>query len=332
VPKLPRWSTPARTPDKNPDAWSARVAEVFRPYVADCTQFYDPTKTSTPKGTPEPMISWVAFPARLLGPNRLKTAENDRNEQDEYCEWSAVKKGGKIVRVTFTTELLEYFEHLWETDQQGLLKLYRKLVDPRVEPGDLHDRDGDYLPINRWNHPSRSGRVAHMLQGSNKLSAAVDLVARATVPRVDASGKQVTEQQALVACAQLGDPRRHSDPQIAGAVNAAARGGAEITLADPPGLHLGRPRTAGMVTPDGTDAARFWTIERGDPEHTVRARFEVPANKRYVVGDITIGGKPIQFGGQVAERVQVWVKAIIKPGSHKPKAIPCGRPKARPCS
>jgi hypothetical protein len=332
VPKLARWNTPARTPDRDPDAWSAKVSEIFRPYVADCTQFYDPTKTSTPKGTPEPMISWVAFPARLLGPDRLRAAENDRSEQDEYCEWSVRKKGGKIVRVTFTTEVPEYFAHLSETDPDSLVKLYRKLVDPRVKLADLRDGDGDYLPINRWNHPSRSGRIAHLLQDTNTLGAAVDLVARATVPRMDANGKQVTEQQALIACARLGDPRRHSDPQIAGAVNLAARGGAEITLADPPGLHLGRPRTAGLVTPDGTDAESFWTIERGDPEHTMRARFEVPASKKYVVGDIAIGGKPIQFGGQVAERVQVWVKAIIKPGNHKPKVIPCGPRRARPCT
>ena len=197
---------------------------------------------------------------------------------------------------------------------------------------DLRDSEGRYRPINRWNDPSKPGRIAHLLQDTNTLGAAVDLVARATVPRVDARGQPVSEQQALVACADLGEPRRHSDPQIAGAVNTAARGGAEITLADPPGLHLGRPRTAGMVTPDGTDAAEFWTIERGGADHTVRARFEVPPSKNYLVGDITIGGKPIQFAGQLAERVQVWVKAVIKPGPHNPKPIRCGRRKARPCS
>lgn len=304
---------------------------MFAPYVAGCAQFYDPTQRNTPAGTPEPMISWLAFPATLLGPTRLQLAENDRTVQDEYCEWSTEKQGGKIVRVTFTTEVPEYFEHLLATDPGGLVRLYQKLVDPRVKLSDLRDSQGHYAPINKWNHPARPGRVAHLLQATNTLGAAIDLVARATVPRV-AGSKPVTEQQALVACASLGEPRRHSDPQIAGAVNAAARGGAEISLADPPGLHLGRPRTAGMVTPDGTDAASFWTIERGRPDHAVRARFEVPANMNYVVGDITIGGRPIQFGGQIAERIQVWVRAIIKPGKHKPKAIPCGRRKVRPCA
>ena len=155
---------------------------------------------------------------------------------------------------------------------------------------------------------------------------------RSTVPKIDSGGKAVTEQQALVACGRLGEPRRHSDPQIAGAVNAAARAGAEISFADRPGLHLGPPRTVGMVTPDGADAGKFWKIERGDADHTVRARFEVPASKSYVVGDIKIGGQPIKFGGQVAERVQVWVKAVVKKGNHKPKAKPCGSSGAKPCS
>jgi hypothetical protein len=78
-----------------------------------------------------------------------------------------------------------------------------------------------------------------------------------------------------------------------------------------------------MVTPDGVDAARFWKIERGDPEHTLRARFEVPRNRDYVVGDITIGGRPIEFGGQIADRVPVWVKVIVKPGGHTAKPQRC---------
>jgi hypothetical protein len=151
----------------------------------------------------------------------------------------------------------------------------------------------------------------------------VDLVARATVQRID-DGRPVTNQQELVRCSGLGEPLRNSDPQIASAVNVAAGQGDEIAFADPPGLHLGRPLTTGMVTPDGADAARFWKIERGDAEHTLRARFEAPEQRGYVVGDIEIGGRPIKFGAQIADRVQVWVKVVIKPGDHKPKPKRCG--------
>ncbi len=144
--------------------------------------------------------------------------------------------------------------------------------------------------------------------------------------RIDADGDPVINQQELVECAGLGDPLRNSDPQIASAVNVAAGEGDEIAFSDPPGLHLGRPRTAGLVTPDGADAARFWKIERGDAQHTLRARFEVPAKRGYVVGDIKSRGKLIEFGGQIAERVPVWITVRVKPGDHKPKPKRCGEP------
>lgn len=329
MPKLSRFSTPAHLPDKNPDAWSARVTKIFAPYVkGSLPQFYDPTQNNTPPATPEPMLSWAAFPAALRAqvPSQLerwKLADKDRTLQDEYCEWSVERNSaGKIKRITFTTEVPEYWEHLLETNPKRLVELYRKLVDPRVKLADLRRPNGSYKRENRWN-TSKPGRIAHLMQGNNTLGAAVDLVARATVLRVK-NGQPVTNQQELVICAGLGNPLRNSDPQIASAVNIAAGQGNEITLADPPGLHLGRPLTAGMVTPDGADAARFWRIERGNAEHTLRARFEVPAQKKYVVGDIKIGGRPIQFGGQVADRVQVWIKAVVKKGTHKPKPKPCG--------
>jgi hypothetical protein len=228
---------------------------------------------------------------------------------------------GKITRITFTTEVPEYWEHLFKTAPERLLELYHELVDPRVKFADLRDKDGSYLRENRWN-TRKATRLAHLLQQNNTLGAAIDLVANATIPRAK-GGKPVTNQQELVRCAQLGNPLRNSDPQIASAVNVAARQGAEITLADPPGLHLGRPLTAGMVTPDGADATEFWTIERGDAEHTLRARLEVPAGRKYVIGDVKIDGRPIQFGGQVADRAQVWIKAVVKKAAHKGKARPC---------
>jgi hypothetical protein len=331
VPKLARFSTPALLPDPNAGEWSARVARMFAQAVGpNLPQFYDPTKKNTPAGTPEPMISWVAFPASLRAGTpsaveRWKRADRDRGLQDEYCEWTVVRnRARKIKRVTFTTEIPEYWEHLFATDPAKVLRLYRKLVDPAVKPSDIRRADGSYKPENRWNN-SRPGRLVHLVQGSNTLGAALDLVSRATVLRIK-DGQPVTNQQELVRCSQLGDPLRNSDPQIASAVNVAAREGGEITLADPLGLHLGRPLTAGMITPDGADAARFWRIERGDADHTLRARFEVPASKDYVVGDIELGGRPIEFGGQIADRVQVWIKATVKKGDHKTPPRRCGEP------
>jgi hypothetical protein len=290
-------------------------------------QFYDPTRKNTPPNTPKPMLSWVAFPAALRATTpsqaeRWRLADRDRNQQDEYCEWSVEKRAGKITRVTFTTETPEYWEHLFETSPDLLLELYHELVDPRVQMAELRSASGGYKRTNRWNS-AQPGRLAHLMQVNNTLGAAVDLVARATVLRVK-GGQPVTNKQELVRCAGLGNPLRNSDPQIASAVNVAASQGNEVTLADPLGLHLGRPLTAGMVTPDGADAAEFWHVERGDRKHTLRARFEVPAARRYLVGDIKIDGRPVQFGGQIADRVQVWIKAAVKTANHTATPRACG--------
>ena len=330
MPKLARFSTPAFLPDRAPDAWSDAVKAIMAARLGPALpQFYDPTQKDTPKGTPEPMVSWTAFPATLRSivpteRERWALADRDRRVQDEYCEWAVRRNAaGKITRVTFTTELPEYWEHLLATDRAKLLRLYRRYVSPDVQLADLKKPDGTYNRRNRWN---RDANLAHLQNGPNNLFAAVVLVAEATVQRIDEDGDPVINQQELVECAGLGEPLRNSDPQIASAVNVAAGEGDEIAFADPPGLHLGKPRTAGLVTPDGADAARFWKIERGDAEHTLRARFEVPAARGYVVGDIKSRGRNIEFGGQIAERVPVWIKVRVKAGDHKPKPKRCGEP------
>ena len=327
MPKLARFSLPAGLPDAHADVWNAFLKRVHaRAGDQSLPQFYDPTAKNTPAAAARPMVLWPAFPGTLRSAipsprERFKRADK-RAFQDEYCEW-AVARGAdrKITRVTFTSEVPEYFEHLNQTAPDKLLRLYRKLVSPDVKLKDLRFRNGTYNRTNAWN---RGGRLAHLMNGPNSLEAAVVLVAQATVPRVDADGRPVTGRQALVRCARLGEPLRNSDPQIASAVNVAARMGDEIALADPLGLYLGKPLTAGMVTPDGADAAQFWKIERGDADHTLRARFEVPEARGYAVGDITIEGKPIEFGSQVAERVPVWVSVIVKEADHKPKPKRCG--------
>jgi hypothetical protein len=325
VPKLARFNTPADVRDAHPDAWSARLRRLHAPLLdGSLPNFFDPTRENTPAGAASPMVSWTAFPARLLRgagspQERWRRADRDRQEMDEYCEWAVTRNAArKITRVTFTTEVVEYYEHLFETAPDKLLRLYRRFAGPQVSRAHLRTRGGDYKPINRWN---RGNHLAHLIQVTNTLGAAITLVGQATVLRTD-DGRPVTNQQELVRCAGLGDPRRNSDPQIASAVNVAVGEGADIALADPLGLYLGRPLTAGMVTPDGADAARFWRIERGDTQHTLRARFEVPPTRDYVVGDIEINDRPIQFGAQVADRVPVWIKVVVKPGK-KPKPQPC---------
>jgi hypothetical protein len=201
------------------------------------------------------------------------------------------------------------------------LKLYHQFVDPSVKFDDLFD-GGKYVPRNRWNRLTK-GRLAHFVQGSNTLEAAIRLVAKATILRAREDGMPVTDRQELVRCACLGEPLRNSDPQIAEIVNRAAALGSEITLLDPVGLYLDELLSAGMETPDGADAAEFWRVERGAPGHAVRASFAVPQDRGYVVGDIKVNGLPITFGAQVADKVRVRIGAIVKPGDHQPVRHRC---------
>jgi len=328
---LSRFDTPARLDELSEGdrvSWSAKVAEMIEQLTGAFPQFYNPTVDDTPSGLTPAAIAWPAFSARVLreegpGAARWDRADSSRDEQDEYCEWS-VERGGddKIIRVTFTTEVPEYWEHAAENDPNRLLDLYHRFVDPRVELVDLFD-GGEYVPRNPWN-TSTEGRLAHFVQRSNTLEAAIRLVAEATILRAREDGTPVTDRQELVACAGLGDPFRNSDPQIAEIVNDAATLGNEITLLDPVGLYLDGLLSSGMETHDGADAAEFWQVERGSPGHAVRASFAVPEDRGYVVGDIKINGRPITRGAQVADKVRVRIGAVVKPGDHQPGRRRCG--------
>jgi hypothetical protein len=253
---------------------------------------------------------------------RWRVADRSRRVQDEYCEWSLERDGdGKVTRVIFTSEVPEYFEHLAERDPDRLLTLYQELVGPQVRLDQLIV-GGTYQRDNPFNQ-STKGRLAHLVQQTNTLRAAITLAAQATVLRQNAAGDPVTTAMELVICGGLGEPFRNSDPQIAAAVNDAAATGAEISLQDPVGLYIDGIVTAGMQTPDGEDPAAFWTVERGDAQHTLRASYAVPPERGYTVSDITLDGRPIQFGAQLADRVGMRLTALVKPADHRPERQPC---------
>jgi len=328
VSRLERFDTPARLRESDDDVragWDADVRAIFSRFSA-FEQFYDPTQTETPDGIEPKPIEWVAFPARLLRgatseQQRWSQADNDRDEQDEYCEWAVERDAdGKLERVTFTCEVPEYYAHLAERDPDLLLELYHRHVDERVRIDDLIV-GGRYARANKWNC-SPLGRPAHLQQANNNLFAAVALVAEATVPR-ESGGVAVTTKQELAKCAGLGDQFRNSDPQIAVIVNGAARGGAEVTLADPPGLYIDELDTTAIRTPDDEDPRTFWAIERGTDEFALRASFHVPPERGYKAGDVTISGRPLQFGAQLADKVVIRIGGLVKPGDHQQTPVPC---------
>ena len=330
MPILPRFDTPARLPepsDADRAAWHQRVGRIVAREAREFPQFFDPTTTDVGNDVLVPAVSWIAFPATLLEgatseEQRWGAADASRSVQDEYCEWGIERDlDGVLTRVTFTSEVPEYFEHLAERDEDRLLATYHELVGPHVKAEELVV-DGRYRRDNVHND-STQGRPAHLVQATNTLGAAIVLAAQATVLRHDADGEPVTSAMALVRCGRLGEPRRNSDPQIAAAVNDAAATGAEISLQDPLGLYLDRLLIGGLERPDGGDPAEFWTIERGTPQHTLRASYAVPPERGFRLGDVTADGRPIEFGAQLADRVVVRLTALVRPAGHRPDRQPC---------
>lgn len=293
------------------------------------SQFYNPHITDTPSPSSTKAISWIGFPQLITNAHPgnhqaalkeadtlLSDADGPFRPQDEYCEWFVTRAAGgnKITRVDFTCEGPEYWFAMAHGYPDGIpataktanahgeknkvLTLYQQLVSPTVQMNDLF-KNGVYKPRNKWN--TTNGAV-HLTHPANTLEAEINIAAQSTVLRAR-QGQLLTDQDALICCAGYGVPGRASDPTIGGNVNALARQGDSITLANPVGLYIDSLNTTGWVTPDGTAASSFWTIVRGAPGSALRAVFQVPASKGYTVSDIKIGGVAIQFGGQIAEHI-----------------------------
>jgi hypothetical protein len=76
------------------------------------------------------------------------------------------------------------------------------------------------------------------------------------------------------------------------------------------GLYFQDLATDGWATPDDSDPKTYWTYLRGDGEHPVRAVYEVPSDKDFTVGDITILGQPINFGAQITDFISIKLTAV----------------------
>ena len=272
-------------------------------------QFYNPTRTETADDAQTKDITWTAFPrlvrvSSIADRQRWRRADSARALQDEYCEWSVDRDDeGKITKVTFTCESPEYWSFLAGSNRAKVVALYREFVSPDVREEDLFDSRGNYNRLNRWNSTTTDGAM-HLVQVNNTLTAEIEIAAAATIVR-EIDGRVLTGEQELIACGRYGAAGRNSDPHIGGEVNDLARQKADITLAEPVGLYFGGLSTAGWETPDGEDPQAFWKYLRGDADHPVRAVFEVPAERGYSVGDIMIDGRPIEFGGQIADFITI---------------------------
>ena len=297
---LPSFDTPASLRDMpagSPfyDRWNRFIADRIAASTSGSGggEFYDPTETNV-NVIAEHTLVWMGFPRDLLvASNRddrraAFIAGENRDLQEEYCEWRVWKTGDKITKVVFVTETPEYYEELWAVDRAVVVGLYQTLVNPAVVEADLHT-GGTYNRRNVWN---TTDGIIHFIQAINNLDAALRL-AQGSVN----SGSARDNYEASPG------PRTSVDPRVAMDIGALSRKALSVTLRDPIGLYITGFDDTGWIKPDGSPVGNYWTITRGVPGQILRLEYEVPASEGFVVGDIRIGGRPIEFGGQIAEHV-----------------------------
>lgn len=281
------------------------------------TQFFNPTTDDIPGDLIEAVITWTAFPRQVANSSasdrqRWTKADSSRTLQDEYCEWSVHRDSeGKILWVDFTSEGPEYWQVMAQLQPDTLLALYQKHVSPNVDHDDLFPA-GRYEPMNRWNNSTKNGAM-HLIQRANTLGAEIELAAGASIVR-RRDGEILTKVQDLIRCSQYGAPERHSDPHIGSEINKLARGGHLVSLADPVGLFIQGCDFSGFELPTAAvKPSDCWRIVRGTESRALRVRFAPPVGTTFTVSDITIDGNPIEFGGQIADKISIGLAGWASP-------------------
>jgi hypothetical protein len=307
---------------------SKAAAGVERRTGRDNAQFADPSRVDMGAATAAP-ISWQGFPKSLTAQHSLEEAykiadglmadehgHSGRDVQDEYLEWYVERDAaGDVTRIDFTTEGPEYWDTLLtELGPHGIVSLYQKYY-PSAQKADLF-RGGRYNINNIYN---TTHGAMHLRQVNNNLWAEVAIAAFSTLTYT-LDGKTLTDGGDLCHYASLGERSRASDPRIAQTVNSLAREGRRLSLEDPIGLYLESPDlTRGWKTPDGSNPASLWTIERGNPA----TRASLRSGTQFKLSAVTIGGDNIRYGGQVANLIKIHLTGLYSvPNVVTPTKVP----------
>lgn len=296
--------------------WSDYVAGALRWNPAATSGpgwFHDPSEPPEVTPVAERPLVWMGFPRTLLtvahrddrstafarGDDRATLGE--ASAQDEYLEWHTERNAkGRITKVTFVTETPEYWRALAVPHFDRVVELYRELVSPAVAPDDLRTPGGAYDPLNVWN--TRRG-IVHYVQASpaNTLDAAIGLATGSATSAATGwpdnyAGDMVTTTSA--------DPRVQLD------VAMLCRKDFAVTLRRPVGVYMAAWDDTGFSKPDGSPVGNYWRVVRGAPGAALRLEYAVPAREGFVVGDVRIGGRRIEHGGQLAEHVTVVIGGV----------------------
>ncbi|MEU4393066.1 hypothetical protein [Kribbella sp. NPDC023855] len=287
------------------DRWHTLINRLIAPSTAlsGSGAYVDPSQRKL-EVTATRAYTWTGFSRPLLMEHRddrvaAFAAGEQRSTQIEYLEWHVDRDpDGVIVRVTFTTETPEYWKLLAAVDPDRVLALYRELVDPAVRRAHLFDAKGNYKPMNRWN--TKDG-IVHYVMPINSMK---DLLG--VSQEVEQTGTALDGYDALPYGRQTG-----ADARINLDLWSISRKGYAVATQNPPGPVMIDWDDSGWTDPDGEPVADHWTVVRGRRGAALRVVYEVPAAAGYRVGDIRIGGRPVEFGGQLAEHVIMAAHGII---------------------
>jgi hypothetical protein len=280
-----------------------------RPGAGTATgEFYDASEVNV-NVLAERSLVWMAFPRQVLVAHRddriaaFVEADADvasRDPQNEYCEWHVARNtAGKITKVVFVTESPEYWHRLWNADRTTVVNLYKALVDPAVTEADLRV-GGPGSGYNQFNPFNTTNGIVHLIQSINTLTAAIGLSEGSVDTGAARDGYEMIPPSL----------RTSVDPRVIFDIGALARTGLSITLREPIGLYITGYDDTGWTKPDGSAVDNYWSIVRGSPGQILRLEYQVPSSAGFVVGDIRIGGRRIEWGGQIAEHVTCTVGGV----------------------
>jgi hypothetical protein len=310
---LPQFDTPARLRDMPAGSpfysnWSRFISNRIGAVTPGDNggAFYDPTETNV-NVVGEKGLVWQAFPRdTILTLNRddkevgyidADATPATRQDQNEYFEWFIDRNGGKIEKVTFTTEFGGYYQEMWNVDPGAVVALYQTLLsNPGIAQSDLESAPGVY---NKFNVYNTTKGIVHLIQGINNLPAAIGLAqgaVRAAPPFRDN----------YEARPGLSGARTNVDPRVSFDVHMLVRKGLYVTFKDPVGIYIADWDNSGITKPDGAPApASWWNVVRENGGLVLRVEYEVPPGEGFLVGDLKIGGRRIEYGGQLAEHMAV---------------------------
>jgi hypothetical protein len=273
-------------------------------------------------------VSWPAFPL-TAGASYLLIDQRRWELQDEYVEWQVVRDvSGQVTKITFTTELPEYYVALAEISETALVAgikdaipgaapttddLFGPGFNPTVaSPEERGERFRDQSldqpsanrpprkPPNPWTNGDKG--ILCLLQRFNSTGALFNLLGRCGVPNPD-PGIPAASQCSVVG--SFCGPARNSDPRICQAAQTASRVPLGISLADAPGINidrlLGTWRINGVQIDvnDPTQNQGIWTVDRNGRRGTLR-----------ISPDVTLDGDSVDFGAQVSRVLEVSAKVV----------------------